>query len=155
MVVRLRIARVRTEDGATAETVDIRRPVGLEMVFDVREPGHVLSPHFMLTTEAGVVAFTTLDLDPDWRGRPRQVGRFTSTAWVPANLLAEGVILASVGLREDEPLIPHFFAQDVIAFQVVDTGAGNSARGDWDGNVPGLVRPLLKWTTQFEGGRSD
>jgi lipopolysaccharide transport system ATP-binding protein len=122
------------------------------MVFDVLQLGHVLSPHFVLTTEAGVVAFTTLDVDPEWRGRPRPIGRFTSTAWVPGNLLAEGIILVSVALREEEPLRSHFIAQDVIGFQVVDTAEGNSARGDWDGGVIGVVRPLLKWTTEFELG---
>jgi lipopolysaccharide transport system ATP-binding protein len=149
-VARLRSTRVRTEAGATAEAVDIRHRIGLEMVFDVLQPGHVLVPHFLLTVQATIVAFTTLDLDPEWRGRPRPVGRFTSTAWVPGNLLAEGVVLVNVGLRGFDPPVSHFFEGDTIAFQVVDTAEGDSARGDWDGALMGVVRPLLKWTTEFQ-----
>jgi lipopolysaccharide transport system ATP-binding protein len=36
-----------------------------------------------------------------------------------------------------------------VAFQVVDSLDGNSARGDYAGPVPGIVRPLLQWTSEF------
>jgi lipopolysaccharide transport system ATP-binding protein len=142
--------RVRNEEGATADVVDIRRSVGLEMVFDVLQPGHVLVPAFSLSTEAAIVVFSTLDLDPEWRGRSRPVGRFISTAWVPGNFLAEGTLLVSVGLGTHNPPVSHFYRPDAVAFQAVDSTEGDSARGDWDGNVRGVVRPLLKWTTEFQ-----
>ncbi len=41
-IARLRAVRVRTEGGEISDTVDIRRPVGIEMEFDVLEEGHVL-----------------------------------------------------------------------------------------------------------------
>jgi lipopolysaccharide transport system ATP-binding protein len=47
------------------------------------------------------------------------------------------------------PRIVHFYERDVVAFQVVDSIDGDSARGDWAGGLAGVVRPLLKWTTQF------
>jgi lipopolysaccharide transport system ATP-binding protein len=149
-VARLRSVRVRTEEGTTADVVDIRRSVGLEIVFDVLQAGHVLIPSFSLVTEAANVAFTTLDLDPEWRRRSRSVGRFISTAWVPGNLLAEGTLLVNVGLAALDPPVSHFSQADAVAFQVVDSTGGDSARGDWDGNFRGVVRPLLKWTTEFQ-----
>jgi lipopolysaccharide transport system ATP-binding protein len=149
-VARLRSVRVRTEEGTTADVVDIRRPVGLEIVFDVLQPGHILVPAFSLFTESAIVAFTTIDLDPEWRQRSRPVGRFVSTAWVPGNLLAEGTLLVSVGLAVHSPPVSHFFEANVVAFQVVDINEGDSARGDWDGNVRGVVRPLLQWTTELQ-----
>ena len=45
------------------------------------------------------------------------------------------------------PLIKHFYERDAIAFQVVDSLDGDSARGDFAGAMPGVVRPLLRWTT--------
>jgi lipopolysaccharide transport system ATP-binding protein len=148
-IARLRGVRVRTEEGATADVVDIRRSIGLEMVFDVLQPGHVLVPTFSLSTEAAIVAFKTLDLDPEWRGRSRPVGRFISTAWVPGNFLAEGTLLVNVALGTLNPPVSHFRQRDAVAFQAVDSTEGDSARGDWDGNLQGVVRPLLKWTTEF------
>jgi lipopolysaccharide transport system ATP-binding protein len=119
------------------------------VVFDVLEPGHILVPALSLSTEAAIVAFCTFDLDPEWRGRSRPVGRFISTAWVPANFLAEGTLLVNVNLFTPDPHVSHFYQADAIAFQAVDNAEGDSARGDWDGNVRGVVRPLLKWTTEF------
>ena len=41
---------------------------------------------------------------------------------------------------------------DVVAFTAVDSMEGDSARGDWVGRMPGIVRPLLKWETDFIPG---
>ena len=78
---RLRKVRVLSQSGATAAAVDISQPVGVEMVFDVLQPGRVMFPSIRFSTQEGLCAFDAHDLDPDWRGRPRPVGRFTSTAW--------------------------------------------------------------------------
>ena len=38
--------------------------------------------------------------------------------------------------------------------QVVDAVDGDTARGDWTRDIPGVVRPLLRWTTEHEPVRS-
>ncbi len=147
-VVRLRGIRVRDEDGKTQESFDIRQRVGLELVYDVLEPGHQLSCHILLTNESGVRLFGTLDLDPRWRS-PRPVGHFTSTAWIPGNFLAEGAVLVSASISTSKPFAFHLAVTDAVGFHVTDPLEEDSARGDWDGEFPGLVRPLLSWTTTF------
>jgi hypothetical protein len=52
-------------------------------------------------------------------------------------------IMASGGHRD------YFKEREVVIFQVIDSAAGDSARGDWDGHWCGVVRPLLTWTTDF------
>lgn len=146
-VVRLRGIRVRTSAGMTMEAADIRQPVGIEMTYDVLKPGHCLVPKYEILNESGLCLFSTLDLEPDWRSRTRPMGRFVSTAWIPGNYLAEGTLLVSAAVFSPEPLKNHFAARDLIAFQVVDSLEGDSARGDWEGAVPGVVRPLLEWDT--------
>ena len=148
-VVRLRQLRVTTEGGATAENVDVRHPVGIEMTFDVLAPDHVLVPSVVFYSRTGTCVFSAQDLDPAWRRRPRPVGRFTTTAWVPPNLLAEGTLLVACGMSSYQPYKVHYYEHDAIAFSIVDPGEGDSARGDWDGSIPGLVRPLLKWMTTY------
>jgi lipopolysaccharide transport system ATP-binding protein len=32
---------------------------------------------------------------------------------------------------------------------VADSLEGDSARGDWTGHMPGVMRPMLKWTTRY------
>jgi lipopolysaccharide transport system ATP-binding protein len=148
-VVRLRAVRVRADDGQTAEVADIRRPVQVEMEYDVVRPGHVLELHFRLYNEAGVYVFAAVDLDPAWRGRARPIGRYVSTAWIPGNLLSEGTLFVTAALTTQAPAIRQFEERDVVAFQIVDTLDGDSARGDTTGEWGGAVRPLLKWTTHF------
>ncbi|MCA1817675.1 MAG: ABC transporter ATP-binding protein [Acidobacteria bacterium] len=149
-VARLRAVRVRDEQGRVSPAVDIRRPVGLEIEFEVTEPGHALAPNFHVFNERGVNVFVTNDLDPEWRGRPRPAGIYTSTAWIPGNFLAEGTLIVGAAVSTLDPTRVHFFERDAVAFHVVDSLDGDSARGGYAGPYPGVVRPALRWTTRFE-----
>ena len=146
-VVRLRAMRIRTTEGVTIEAADIRQPVGIEMAYDVLKPGYCLVPTYEVFNESGLCVFSTLGLEPQWRTRPRAIGRLVSTAWIPGNYLAEGTLLVTARVLSPDPLKNHFYQRDLVAFQVVDSLDGDSARGDWEGAMPGVVRPLLEWTT--------
>ena len=148
-VVRLRTVRVHTEEGQTTDAVDIRRPVGIEIEYQVLKPGFILTPNLHFYNQEGVYAFAIIDQDPSWRGKPRPKGCYTSTAWIPGNLLSEGTLLVEAAVSTIEPNIVHVYERRAIAFQVIDSLEGNSARGDYPGPMPGVVRPLLNWTTQF------
>ncbi len=148
-VVRLCMVRVRTEDGRTADAMDIRRPVGIEMEYQVLKPGHVLVPNLHFYNEEGIYAFTVGDYAPAWRGKPRPEGRYISTAWIPGNLLSEGTLFVGAAISTMNPVTVHFYERDAVAFQVIDSLEGDSARGDFAGPLPGVVRPLLQWTTEF------
>jgi lipopolysaccharide transport system ATP-binding protein len=149
-VARLRAARVRTEDNRTVEAVDIRKPIGIEVTFDVLQGGHLLVPNVGFYNEDSVLLFLTHDCDPAWRRKPRPAGRYVSTVWVPGNFLAEGSISVGVAISSHEPaVVLHAHEGDAVAFQVIDSLDGNSARGDYAGPLPGVVRPLLHWETQY------
>jgi lipopolysaccharide transport system ATP-binding protein len=145
-IVRLRKVRVRTEEGQTREAVDIRRPVGIEITYDVLRPGHVLVPNFHFFNEEGIVAF--IASDQNWKDRTRPVGHYISTAWIPGNLLSEGTLIVGAAISTMDPVTVHFYERDAVAFQVIDSLAGDSARGNFAGPMPGVFRPLLHWTTQ-------
>jgi lipopolysaccharide transport system ATP-binding protein len=149
-IARLWSVRVRNESGDTTDTVDIRRPVAVELEFEVLQAGHVLVPNYHFTNEDGAYAFVAADHDPDWRRRPRPCGRYISTAWIPGNFLSEGALRIGVAVSTMSPVFVHFFEEGAVAVQVIDKGEGDSARGDYAGPMPGLVRPLLTWTTEFE-----
>lgn len=149
-IAHLRAVRVRDVDGDVSDTIDIRTPVTLEMEFVVSKGGYVLMPHFRLYNEDNVAVFTTLDLDPEWRGRPRPPGRYIARATIPGNFLAEGSLYVEAALTTLNPPIGQFAERDAVAFQVIDSLEGNTARGDWAGNLSGVVRPLLPWSTVYE-----
>jgi lipopolysaccharide transport system ATP-binding protein len=151
-VVRLLAVRIKSEAGAIVDSIDIRQPVGVELDYEVLTPGYVLLPHYTVHNAQGVLAFTALDQDPIWRGRPRPAGRYRSTGWIPGNLLSEGVMLIGPAMRSLGPDSLHFWEKNAVAFQVVDCPPGAStARGDFPGGLPGAVRPLLRWSTEAGG----
>jgi lipopolysaccharide transport system ATP-binding protein len=149
-IARLRRIRIKREDGELAPSIDIRKPVGIEMTFDVLDDGFTLLPHFDVMNEEGVCAFMTLDLDPTWRKKKRPKGTYVSTAWVPGNLLAEGSFFINAGMVTGEPYkVVQFWEREAVSFQVIDRMEGDSARGDWAKEFGGIVRPLLNWETEF------
>ena len=148
-IVRLRAVRVRTDDGHVTAAIDIRRPVRIEIEFEVRKSGHLLTPNFHVFNEKGINVFITNDLDPAWRGRPRPEGIYTSTAWIPGNFLAEGTLLVGAAVSTLDPVVVHFFEREAVAFQVIDSLDGDSARSEYAGPYPGVVRPVFQWTTKL------
>jgi lipopolysaccharide transport system ATP-binding protein len=154
-VVRLRRVRVRDEQGGTASAFDVRRPVYIEVTYDVLEEGHALVPVVELYNEEGALVFSTHDAGGEWRRRARTRGRYTSAVRIPGNLLAEGSLIAHVSVMSHFPsTILHAREANAVAFQIVDEPGGASARGDYVGPMPGVVRPLLEWTTRAEAEAS-
>lgn len=148
-IARLRGVRAMNASGEVTDAMDIRKPIIVEMEYDVLQDGHVLLPHFHFHNEEGLKLFVANDLDPEWRQRPRPAGHYTSRAEIPGNLLSEGTLFVQAAMITLEPIIRQFYEGDAIAFQVVDSLDGDSARGDYAGNMPGIIRPRLDWQTTF------
>lgn len=81
---------------------------------------------------------------------PRSVGRYTSTLWIPGNFLIEGSMFVTAAVSTYYPMAVHFLECDVVVCRVIDAIDGDSARGDFAGQMPGVVRPVLPWTTRLE-----
>lgn len=148
-VVRLRSIRAVNRDRQTVASVDIKEPVGVEMVFDVIKPGYKLLPHYYFYNEEGEVVFASLDQDAEWSERPYPAGRFVTTAWIPGNFLTAGMLLVTATIITRSPDSLQFDEQQIVAFSVRDNMGPGTARGEWSGKIQGAVRPLLKWTTEY------
>ncbi len=147
-IVRLRNVRVCDENGKTISSVDIRRPAKIQMMYDVLQAGKVLVPNLHFYNEQGVCVFISHDWNGGWRQRPRSVGSYISTVRIPGNFLAEGTIFVTAGAATYEPHTTHFLERDAVIFNVVDSSDGDSARGDFAGQMDGIVRPVLDWETE-------
>jgi lipopolysaccharide transport system ATP-binding protein len=146
-LVRLRRVRIIDESGSRTDTADVRRPVGIEIQFSVLRHGLPVFPKIKLFDGKGDVAFNALDTSPRWKD-PQQPGDYSATAWIPGNLLNEGLISIHVDMCSFGParLSHHATARDLISFHVHDPGEGGSASGQYRGQLQGVVRPLLEWT---------
>jgi lipopolysaccharide transport system ATP-binding protein len=149
-VTRFSAVRVRSGNGQVVDAIDIREPVNIELEYEVLVSGYQFLPHFSLRNQDGTVLFVAVDVDPEWRGRRRPPGRYLSTGTIPGNLLAEGFIYVQAVIMTLDPEVVHTIVEEAVAFRVLDDlTATNTARGDYSKAMPGLMRPLLKWTTSL------
>ena len=147
---RLRGIRAITEDGTVTDVAYISQTFGVQMEFEVLEPGHILMPFHHVFNKENIEVFDAHDTDPSWLGRPRPRGRYMSTVWIPGNLLSEGTLYISSGLSRVDIAQSQFYEKDAVAIQVVENLENESlARGDWTRDMGGAVRPLFKWTTKY------
>jgi len=147
-VARLCAVRILNEQGAISEALDIREPLAIQIEYEVIEGGRVLVPNFSLHNEDGICVFVSSDLNAKWRTTRRPTGRYISTAWISGNFLAEGTFFVGAAVSTMNPVTVHFYERDVVAFRVVDSLEAGTARGDYGGPMPGVVRPVLKWETE-------
>jgi lipopolysaccharide transport system ATP-binding protein len=146
-VVRLRRVCVKESTGNAIQTVDVADSIGIEVEYDVLRPGWAPVPNLHFFNDAGICLFVSIDLDPKWRRRTKPIGRFRTTACIPANLLSEGTVIVGAAITTLDPWHIHLFEEEAVMFQVTDSLRPETARGDFDGHLPGAVRPKLAWTT--------
>jgi lipopolysaccharide transport system ATP-binding protein len=151
---RLKKLSIYSDGGHEGSAFDVRKPIFLEMTYDVMAAGKTFSPAFHLYNDEGVCLFGSNDVTSDWYDRPLEKGTYTSRLEVPANFLAEGRFFVTSALFSPLTHQTPFFARDAIAFVVYDPMEGDSARGNFAGDMVGVLRPLLKWETELKTGKS-
>jgi lipopolysaccharide transport system ATP-binding protein len=145
---RLLAVRVVDDDGDTIDNVDVRRPIGIEITYRVLREGPPVFAKIKLYDRPGDTAFNAMDVGAQWSDAVP--GRYVTRGWIPANLLQEGRASVEAGLwtLNGPKLLPHGHRHDAVSFHVYDPGDGDSARGRFVGQLRGVVRPLLEWTTE-------
>jgi lipopolysaccharide transport system ATP-binding protein len=151
-LVKLRSVRVVDEDGETIDACDVRRPVGVEIVFRVLRDGPAVFPKVKVHGPHGEIAFNAHDVSPRWND-PSPPGTYAATAWIPGNFLNEGTARVDVGVCSiyAPKLYQHAARYDAVGIYVYDPGDGDSARGQFVGELRGSVRPLLDWSAERVG----
>jgi lipopolysaccharide transport system ATP-binding protein len=149
-----RLLRVRAvdENNHTSSAFEIGKEVWIEMTYDVLQSDKVLIPNVHFFNAQGYCLFVSHDWHGGWRDRPRPRGRYVSKVRVPNNFLTEGPLHIGAALTTYSPLEVHFVEWNAISFNMIDNGDDpNSTRGDFTGEIPGVIRPLLDWETEFSG----
>ncbi len=147
-LVRIRAVRVfDAQTGQIAENIDIRHPVEIEVEYENKPTSKFPYANIQLFNDAGICLFASGDYtNLEWRHAPRKFhGRVTSRCHIPGNFFAEGRFRVLVGLTTHTPHEILALVQEAVSFMVVDNSQGDGARGEHEGGVPGVLRPLLQW----------
>ena len=132
-------------EGMPPGVVDVRRPIGIEIVFDVLRDGKPRLPE-----DQGARPGGRDRVQRDGHGRAladvTAPGTYVATAWIPGNLLNEGPAIVEAAICSlDFPKLEHHAAvYEAVSFEVLDPGEGDSARGQFSGQWRGVVRPTAR-----------
>ena len=95
------------------------------------------------------IIFNAMDVDARW-DEVSPPGEYVATAWIPGNLLNEGLVTVDAAVCSiDSPKLHHHVSvHQAASFHVQDPLEGDSSRGSFTGQWRGVVRPLLDWTVE-------
>lgn len=142
-IVRIRRIRVRPADG-WSEPLTMTTPVLVDVEFWNMAAGGELHVTLHVYTEQDVIAFTTGSaLDSPWFQAGMPAGLFRCTCYIPGGLLNAGrhrfVIFV---VRETSSVVLQ--RASAVSFEIIDL---QQREGSSFGKEPGVVAPVLKWTT--------
>jgi lipopolysaccharide transport system ATP-binding protein len=149
--VRLRRVAIQPAADAAVAAIGTSTPLDVEVEFENRVPDARLHVCLHVLNEQHIIAFTTSSNETDavTRDRPLPAGLFRSRCRIPGHLFNTGVHRIDVLLLVNGVKIV-LRAEQALTFEVVEL---EERAGAWYGKEPGVVRPLLPWSTILVEGR--
>jgi lipopolysaccharide transport system ATP-binding protein len=138
--VRLHRIRVCPEAGCLAEPLTMQTPFRVEVEFWNLVEDAQLHITLHLYTADGIIALTT-----GGTNHPMSAGLYRSVCYFPENLLNSGLHRFVVLVVKDKSSVI-FSHESSISCNILDV---REREGAWFGKEPGVVQPLLKWTTEM------
>ncbi len=132
--------------------VDVRQPLELRLRYEVLQSGLPILPGLHLYDFSGTPVLSSIDTHPEWHAQPRPSGVYQTTAVLPGNFFNEGSFQLAVSICTMEPFHCHAYVHNALAFSFYDPIFGDSARGQYRGDLKGYLRPLLDWQTSRIAG---
>lgn len=141
-MVRLHRVGVRHQDGRLSEPLTMQTPFFAEVECWNLVPEAQLHITLHLYTAEGVIAFTTASLDG---ARSVPEGLFRCVCSFPGNLLNSGShrFVVLVVKNSSSVIYRH---ESRVSFDIIDVG---ERQGAYFGREPGVVQPVLKWSTEY------
>jgi lipopolysaccharide transport system ATP-binding protein len=145
--VRLLAARLQS-DGIDDGVIDIRRPIQIELDYEVLREHYVFHPNIHIFNDEGTCVLVTNDSYLPETRCSRPIGRYRAVVSIAGNFFSEGLYSMDVAISTMDPVRVHVVERGLLAFHIHDPAEGDSARGTYGGGYPGVVRPILPWTTE-------
>ena len=139
--VRLHRLYVEPSDNKSQHQITMQTPFKVIVEYWNLQANSNLHITLHLYTEEGAVAFTT----GSQYNRSMPAGLFRSICHVPGDLLNSGQHRFMVLVVKDTSSVIFNYESRVV-FDVVDL---REREGSWYGREPGVVQPVLNWTTEY------
>jgi len=130
------------------DNFDITKPIGITFSYEVLKDNLKFIEGINVYNDTGVNIFDSHNVFSKFKDNSREKGIYKSTVWIKENLLSEGIFTIGFALFNTDPFTVYFHEKEVLSFNVYDNINGDSARGNYAGPFPGIIRPLLDWNTE-------
>jgi lipopolysaccharide transport system ATP-binding protein len=130
-------------------TFDTTEAIGITMEYEVLKDDTSFTHGINLYNQEHVNVFNSHDTRNAGVAIKRDRGIYRATAWIPGNLLTEGIFSVGLALFLPNPLDILVHAQEVLSFEIFTDFEKQNARGNYADDFPGIVRPLLDWESEM------
>jgi len=138
-------ARVRPVRSSPSDSITVRTPFVIEFEYWNRQAEFNLVLSLQLYNEQNILVFGFgRPSDPDWPEGGIPLGLFRDECYIPGDLLNNGIHRVELFVSKNDQLI--YQHSDLLVFEVRDSP---DFRRGWYGEWPGVIRPVLDWTTQI------
>lgn len=120
----------------------INEPVGIKVTFSILEKSSDLVLSFNLYNQYDIHLLSSHHNIRDFN---YDIGIYETVVWIPANFLTEGLHYCGVAAVSYNPFRIHLNDIKKISFHINDMQGEGTSRGNYNGQFPGLIRPLLAW----------
>ncbi len=138
---------LHTDDNIIASRFATADKIGITIEYEVLKDDIVFTHGINLYNQENTNVFNSHDVTSPVRLEKRKKGHYRATAWIPGNLLPEGIFSVSIALFLPNPFDLFIHEQQALSFELYTEFSKLSARGNYSDDFPGIVRPLLQWET--------
>jgi len=138
-------AWLQNEKGSILSRFDTTEKIGITLEYEVLKNDIIFTHGINLYNQENVNIFNSHDVTSGIKDQKRKKGNYKATAWIPGNLLPEGIFSISVALFLPNPVDILVHEHDALSFEIYTDFSKLSARGNYADDFPGVVRPLIQW----------
>lgn len=143
--IRLLQAKVLKSNNEIGLNHAITDEIKIEFIYEVLKENQLFTHGFNLFNSHDIHILSSHDKDSQTLVNSLPIGIHSKTITVPGNFLAEGGYSCSFAIMRYNPFHVEFHELDTVGFNVIDEIGSKTARGNYSGGFPGIVRPLLNW----------
>lgn len=141
-VVQLISARLLDQHLKEATVLDFYAGGFIEYTYQIKESGYSPLPNVHLYNVNGDCVMIVAENEANITG---EIGRYQTRVHIPPHLLNDGRYVAGIAASTMIPEKVHFYDPKALIFDVVEDMERRSS--SYRGNIPGIVRPELNWST--------
>ena len=124
----------------------INQVIGICVEYDVLVDGMTFTHGFNLFNAYDVHVFTSHDNTTI--GEETKQGYYRTIAWIPANLLQSCDYFFTFAFMQYNPFKVLFHSPYLIRIHMVDDLDAPTRNVNYNGGLPGVVRPIINWSSR-------